>query len=74
MKQDNQKAIPNDVTQVDESRRNLLKGIATATVVGGIAAGTTKVVKAEDNLQPVESSKTSGYRDTQHIRDYYDTL
>lgn len=74
MKQKNQKAVPIEDPQVDESRRNLLKGIATAAVVGGVAATASKTVKADESKVAVEPNTTTGYRETQHIRDYYETL
>jgi len=58
---------------VDTGRRNLLKGVATATVAGAVVAGTTKVATASETLVSSDEKKT-GYRETQHIRDYYDTL
>lgn len=60
-------------TQVNTARRNLLKGLTTATVAGAVAAGTSKVASAAEVSAP-EEVKETGYHETQHIRDYYDTL
>lgn len=63
-----------DKNEVNTSRRDLLKGITTATVAGAVIAGTTKIAAASDVEQPKVEVKTEGYKETQHIRDYYDTL
>ncbi|MEZ8548915.1 twin-arginine translocation signal domain-containing protein [Vibrio cyclitrophicus] len=62
-----------DNKEIDTSRRDLLKGLTTAAVAG--AAGTTKVATASETVEiPEKDVKKTGYRETQHIRDYYDTL
>ncbi|WP_080992614.1 transcriptional initiation protein Tat, partial [Vibrio harveyi] len=54
---------------------DLLKGLTTAAVAGAVVAGTTKVASASETVEPSEKDvKKKGYRETQHIRDYYDTL
>ncbi|MCS0269031.1 transcriptional initiation protein Tat, partial [Vibrio alginolyticus] len=46
-----------------------------AAVAGAVVAGTTKVAVASETVEPSENDvKKKGYRETQHIRDYYDTL
>lgn len=64
-----------DNEKVNSSRRDLLKGLGTAAVAGAVVAGTTKVAAAEIDA-PVSKAdkKTEGYHETQHIRDYYDSL
>ncbi|MGF1754963.1 twin-arginine translocation signal domain-containing protein [Vibrio makurazakiensis] len=64
-----------DNEKVNSSRRDLLKGLGTAAVAGAVVAGTAKVSAAEIEV-PVskEDKKTEGYHETQHIRDYYDSL
>ncbi|BDU37223.1 transcriptional initiation protein Tat [Vibrio nigripulchritudo] len=62
-----------DKQAIDPRRRNLLKGMTTVTVAGTLAAGTSKVAAAEET-QPEVTESTTGYKETQHIRDYYDTL
>jgi len=63
-----------DNKEIDTSRRTLLKGF-TIAAAGAVAAGTTKVAVASDTVEPSEKNvKKKGYRETQHIRDYYDTL
>ncbi|HBC3895802.1 TPA: twin-arginine translocation signal domain-containing protein [Vibrio parahaemolyticus] len=64
-----------DNKEINTSRRDLLKGFTTAAVAGAIVAGTTKVAVASETVEPSEKDvKKKGYRETQHIRDYYDTL
>ncbi|HAS6549463.1 TPA: transcriptional initiation protein Tat [Vibrio parahaemolyticus] len=64
-----------DNKEINTSRRELLKGFTTAAVAGAVVAGTTKVAVASETVEPSEKDvKKKGYRETQHIRDYYDTL
>ncbi|EJG0734930.1 TPA: twin-arginine translocation signal domain-containing protein [Vibrio parahaemolyticus] len=64
-----------DNKEINTSRRDLLKGFTTAAVAGAVVAGTTKVAVASETVEPSEKNvKKKGYRETQHIRDYYDTL
>lgn len=64
-----------DNNDVNTSRRDLLKGLTTAAVAGAVVAGTANTATATEVVQPEkESTKSEGYRETQHIRDYYDTL
>ncbi|TKF26879.1 twin-arginine translocation signal domain-containing protein [Vibrio kanaloae] len=64
-----------DNKEIDTSRRGLLKGLTTAAVAGAVVAGTTKVATASETVEmPKKDVKKTGYRETQHIRDYYDTL
>lgn len=64
-----------DNKEINTSRRDLLKGLTTAAVAGAVVAGSTKSVAASETVKPEqENTKSSGYRETQHIRDYYDTL
>lgn len=64
-----------DNKEINTSRRDLLKGFTTAAVAGAVVAGTTKVAVASETVEPSEKYvKKKGYRETQHIRDYYDTL
>ncbi|GMM87112.1 twin-arginine translocation signal domain-containing protein [Vibrio fortis] len=64
-----------DNKEVNTSRRDLLKGLTTAAVAGAVVAGTSTVASAAEtpDLSKKDVKKT-GYRETQHIRDYYDTL
>lgn len=60
---------------INPSRRELLKGFTTAAVAGAVVAGTTKVANASETVESSEKDVTKqGYRETQHVRDYYDTL
>ncbi|GLR03773.1 transcriptional initiation protein Tat [Vibrio hyugaensis] len=64
-----------DNKEINTSRRDLLKGLTTAAVACAVVAGTTKVASASETVEPSENDvKKKGYRETQHIRDYYDTL
>jgi anaerobic selenocysteine-containing dehydrogenase len=64
-----------DTKEIDTSRRDLLKGLTTVAVAGAAIAGTTKVVSASEIVEISKKDvKKTGYRETQHIRDYYDTL
>ncbi|MEZ9157457.1 twin-arginine translocation signal domain-containing protein [Vibrio lentus] len=64
-----------DNKEIDTSRRDLLKGLTTVAVAGAVVAGTTKVATASETVEmPEKDVKKTGYRETQHIRDYYDTL
>ncbi|MFZ3440688.1 twin-arginine translocation signal domain-containing protein [Vibrio harveyi] len=64
-----------DNKEINTSRRDLLKGLTTAAVAGAVVAGTIKVASASETVEPSEKDvKKKGYRETQHIRDYYDTL
>ena len=68
-------AMMKDNKEINTSRRDLLKGLTTAAVAGAVVAGTTKVATASETVEmPKEDMKKTGYRETQHIRDYYDTL
>ncbi|EPP21102.1 Formate dehydrogenase subunit or accessory protein [Vibrio fluvialis PG41] len=59
---------------INESRRELLKGLGTAAVAGAVVAGVSQQAVASES--PVETKNTlkKGYHETQHIRDYYETL
>ncbi|MDV6251029.1 transcriptional initiation protein Tat [Vibrio sp. EA2] len=64
-----------DNKEINSSRRELLKGFTTAAVAGAVVAGTTKVANASETVESSDKDvKKKGYRETQHIRDYYDTL
>ncbi|GAL36623.1 formate dehydrogenase subunit or accessory protein [Vibrio maritimus] len=64
-----------DKSEFNENRRNLLKGLTTAAVAGAVISGTAH---ATTNTELVEAKpdneKKTGYRETQHVKDYYDTL
>ncbi|MCL9776786.1 twin-arginine translocation signal domain-containing protein [Vibrio methylphosphonaticus] len=59
----------------NESRRNLLKGLTTAAVAGAVITGTANAAGSDVADTPLDkSAKKTGYRETQHVKDYYDTL
>ncbi|WP_159656559.1 twin-arginine translocation signal domain-containing protein [Vibrio atypicus] len=63
-----------DNKEINTSRRDLLKGLTTAAVAGAVIAGTTKVASASETVVLEKDVKKTGYRETEHIRDYYETL
>ncbi|PSU34718.1 twin-arginine translocation signal domain-containing protein [Photobacterium lutimaris] len=74
-KASNNEAIHNETSQ---SRRQLLKNIGLSVAAGAIAAGATTAVQAKveqsDGNTKNHDDNTTGYRETQHVRDYYETL
>jgi anaerobic selenocysteine-containing dehydrogenase len=63
-----------DNKQIDTSRRELLKGLTTAAVAGTVVAGTSTVANANEVAKPTQEVTKTGYRETEHVREYYDTL
>ncbi len=64
-----------DNKEINASRRELLKGFTTAAIAGAVVVGTTKVANASETVESSEKDlEKKGYRETQHVRDYYDTL
>lgn len=63
-----------DNKELNQSRRDLLKGLTTAAIAGAAVAGTTPIANAAESDEAKRDKKTAGYRETQHIRDYYETL
>lgn len=62
--------------KTNESRRQLLKNIGLTVAAGAVAAaaGTTTAVQAAEKSEEKKTKTTKGYHETQHIRDYYNTL
>ncbi|CZF79922.1 hypothetical protein GCE9029_01737 [Grimontia celer] len=58
----------------DGSRRQFLKGLGVAAAAGAAASTVSGAAQAEVTVKTPEQEETSGYRETQHIRDYYDSL
>ena len=58
----------------NKRRRQFLKELAGVTVLGGLASTATRSVKADVIGDKPEALKMSGYRETKHIQDYYDSL
>ncbi len=64
-----------DNKELNQGRRDLLKGLTAATVAGSIVTATTGVANASESIDPSEeTSAKPGYHETQHILDYYNTL
>ncbi len=57
-----------------QSRRDLIKGIGTAAVVGAVGTTVSQSAAAKEVVTDVAKPLKDGYHETQHIRDYYDTL
>ncbi|OIQ26332.1 twin-arginine translocation signal domain-containing protein [uncultured Vibrio sp.] len=64
----------NNKDAVNTSRRDLIKGLTTAAVVSAVAAGTSTTAVAQEEAVVKPEKQGEGYRETQHIRDYYDSL
>lgn len=65
-------AIHNETSQ---SRRQLLKNIGLSVAVGAVAAGAATAAQAKvEQPKDNKDNNTTGYRETQHVRDYYETL
>ena len=60
--------------KINEGRRQLLRGLSLTVAAGAVAAGVTTTVNATENSEKKETKTTKGYHETQHIRDYYNTL
>ncbi len=61
--------------KTDLNRRSLLKGLVTASAAGSVAAAVSVTANATAVVSETKvNNKTIGYRETQHIRDYYDSL
>lgn len=55
-------------------RREFLKKVGTAGAAAAGAALVSGQVQAGSETEVVESTKASGYRETDHIKTYYQTL
>ncbi|MCP4956981.1 MAG: twin-arginine translocation signal domain-containing protein [Photobacterium aquimaris] len=61
--------------KTNNSRRQLLKNIGLSAAAGVVVAGTATTVQASTTETDNKDPKTKkGYHETQHIRDYYNTL
>ncbi len=54
--------------KVADERRNFLKMVGLGTVTGGAALATSGAAQAEI----LEEKEGSGYRETSHVKTYYD--
>ncbi|KFZ36676.1 formate dehydrogenase [Shewanella mangrovi] len=57
----------------DMSRRQLLKTLAIGSAAGAVATVSGQAMAATD-MPATTAKKADGYRETEHIRSYYDTL
>lgn len=60
--------------KIDSERRSILKGIATVATAAAVSTAVTSTAKADEIVQPNSDDNKKGYHETQHIRDYYNTL
>ena len=60
----------------DKSRREFLKGTVAAGGAAAVVAatGSSAVMAADETVTVNPGKKVKGYQETQHIRDYYDSL
>ncbi|NNN83869.1 transcriptional initiation protein Tat [Vibrio sp. A8-1] len=62
-------------SDVNQSRRMILKSMAGAAVVGGVVASTSQSALAVETVEEATPQPLQkGYHETQHIRDYYASL
>ncbi|PKF51586.1 twin-arginine translocation signal domain-containing protein [Enterovibrio nigricans] len=57
-----------------ESRRQFLKGLGVAAAASAVSTVASTSAQADVVEVKPEDKPASGYRETQHIRDYYDSL
>ncbi|MDD1783048.1 twin-arginine translocation signal domain-containing protein [Enterovibrio sp. ZSDZ35] len=57
-----------------ESRRQFLKGLGVAAAASAVSTVASTSAQADVVEVKPEDKTASGYRETQHIRDYYDSL
>ncbi|GAD79082.1 hypothetical protein [Vibrio ezurae] len=61
--------------EIDSHRRRALKALGGGVVAGAVLSTATASAKASPiKVETEQSEDKSGYRETQHIRDYYDSL
>lgn len=59
----------------NKSRREFLKGTVAAGGAAAVVAATgSGTVIAAEKVETLNPNKEKGYQETQHIRDYYDSL
>ncbi|WP_394204248.1 twin-arginine translocation signal domain-containing protein [Shewanella waksmanii] len=56
----------------DMGRRQLLKALALGSAAGAVATVSGQAVAATPSIEP--TAKGDGYRETDHVRSYYDSL
>ncbi|EKO3780138.1 transcriptional initiation protein Tat [Vibrio metschnikovii] len=62
-------------SDINQSRRTILKSIAGAAVVGGVVASTSPSALAVETVEEATPQPLQkGYHETPHIRDYYASL
>ncbi|NAW67970.1 transcriptional initiation protein Tat [Vibrio sp. V27_P1S3P104] len=59
---------------INTSRREMLKSLASAAVAGGVITSVGQSAIAAEPQPESEPKLKKGYHETQHIRDYYETL
>jgi hypothetical protein len=62
-----------DLTQQGNDRRRFIKGVAVAGGAAVVTAGLEPAAASVSGDETVKSSGSQGYRETEHVRDYYKT-
>ncbi|GLP97552.1 formate dehydrogenase [Paraferrimonas sedimenticola] len=58
---------------LDKAKRTTLRALATGSALGALAGASSQVHAGE--ATPTDPSvKSNGYRETEHVRRYYDSL
>ncbi|GLS82147.1 formate dehydrogenase [Paraferrimonas haliotis] len=62
-----------DKSSTDKAKRTTLRALATGSALGALAGASSQAL-AGDRSESKDVSAHSGYRETEHVRRYYDTL
>ncbi|GEA49996.1 transcriptional initiation protein Tat [Vibrio inusitatus NBRC 102082] len=61
--------------EIDSHRRKALKALGGGVVAGAVLSTATTAAQANPiDVNNEQSKDEPGYKETQHIRDYYDSL
>ncbi|GAB7220330.1 hypothetical protein AB4343_10485 [Vibrio breoganii] len=61
--------------EIDSHRRKALKALGGGVVAGAVLSTATTTAQANPiDVNNEQSKDEQGYKETQHIRDYYDSL
>ncbi|CAM4228487.1 hypothetical protein [Vibrio neonatus] len=61
--------------EIDNHRRRAIKALGGGVVAGAImTTATTSAQASQTKVEAEQSEDDKGYRETQHIRDYYNSL
>lgn len=59
---------------INDSRRNLLKGFGSIAITGAVVSSAAVASNIKDDSRLEIKGSPSGYHETQHIHDYYNSL